>query len=159
MFSGVIHGDLHDQNMLFNEIHDPQKSGYVMNTITDLAHMSRSYLVFDLAIVLSQIMRLDRGEHFLKTGEQVLHGFREEVELNDYELHLLKYIVMMRHAALLVMENHSLSVEPRNAAYVTRHSATVWRQLVAMWRTSELDLDRAWGIAIRQHLTLQQLRR
>lgn len=86
--SGVIHGDLNDQNMVVGP--DPADGSWTVTAVLDFGDTQRSCRVFELAITVCYVMLLAAESNPLDAAGHVIAGYSTVRPLPDVEFNILK---------------------------------------------------------------------
>ena len=127
LFSGILHSDINDCNVICSV----QESGSCDTTkpfaIIDFGDCMYGPYVFELGIAVAY--ELLGKEEPLKEVTPVVEGFIEEFPLPKRELSLVFYVAMARLAQSYINAQLSLARDPDNAEYLSVHSVPAKRLL------------------------------
>ncbi len=133
---GPIHADLTDDNVVGSR----DEAGRVRpDAVIDFGDLSRSWLVGDLAVTCSSVLRY--SGHGLTDVLPAVRAFHEVIPLTDDEVAALWPLVVLRGAVLVVSTEHQLALDPENADLAEPLEGE-WRILDSA-RAVDLDLAEA----------------
>ncbi|KAJ8317412.1 hypothetical protein KUTeg_005316 [Tegillarca granosa] len=144
---GIIHGDISEQNLLVHEVEGqtvPKEERVSdVSGMLDFAHVSNSYIVFDLAICICYMSIECKLIDVLDVGGHVLAGYFSRAELNSVDKDVLHTCVAARLTQSLVMGLYSYCMDPRNT-YVLTTGKSGWPVLHKYWNVKKEELYRRW---------------
>jgi 4-aminobutyrate aminotransferase-like enzyme/Ser/Thr protein kinase RdoA (MazF antagonist) len=132
----AIHGDVTDDNIVG---HPDGKGRLRPDGIIDFGDLTRSWLVADIAITVSSILRHEPDDPFVAL--EAVRAFHEVVPLDDADVTALWPLVVLRGAILVASGEHQSALDPDNEA-VTEPLEGEWRILHSA-RVIDLDLAEA----------------
>ena len=155
--TGVIHGDINEQNFIVKEIPgqdstDPSDRTHMIHGILDFGDNLVSYLMFDVAIAIMYLSVESKIVDPLLVGGHILAGYLTKCSLNDAELDALKICVAGRYAQSLVMGEYTYSIDPGND-YVLTTAKNGWPQLQKLWATPKDEIYTQWRQIIADYQT------
>jgi len=132
--SGIVHGDLNEQNILVedNRVH----------AILDFGDIHHAPLIFDIAVCICYMILHSKN---LDTPRHVLRGYLEECHLTSKEFNLLKICIMARICQSLVLGLHSHHVDPTNI-YVLSTQEAGWQMLQDLYGYQTEELLKRWEV-------------
>jgi len=146
--SGIIHGDLNEQNIL---VQKPENSDdYHVYSVLDFGDSQRSCYVFELAITIMYMMTQCRCIPANEAGGHVLAGYIKYRSMDNSEKKLLRTCVAARYAQSLVMGAYSYEQDPGNE-YLLITSKNGWKILHDFWNVSEDQLYRKWSEIVEEY--------
>jgi len=147
--SGIIHGDLNEQNILVKKI-DDKSNEFVVHSVLDFGDSQKSCYVYELAITIMYMMTQCRCIPAYEAGGHVLAGYLKYRSLNDDEKKLLRLCVAARYAQSLVMGAYSYEQDPGNE-YLLITSKNGWKILREFWSIPADELYRKWSEIIENY--------
>lgn len=152
LFVGIIHGDLNEQNIIVVEVPGQSdvpsnKRVHDVSALLDFSDVTKSYVVFDVAIVISYLTIECDDESQLDVGGHILAGYNVHRKLNSTELSCLKGLICCRLCQSLVFGAHSYAQQPGNE-YLLVTSNRGWPLLHKIWTTDEKELLARWQFII-----------
>jgi hydroxylysine kinase len=146
--SGIIHGDLNEQNILVQK--DANSDDYAVYSVLDFGDSQRSCYVYELAITIMYMMTQCRCIPAYEAGGHVLAGYTKHRSLNDDERKLLRLCVAARYAQSLVMGAYSYEQDPGNE-YLLITSKNGWKILHEFWNIPAEELYRKWASIMEEY--------
>ncbi|XP_054277230.1 hydroxylysine kinase-like [Macrosteles quadrilineatus] len=134
--SGMIHGDIHDQNLLCQLI----DGEWSINAVLDFGDSHYSAYVIELALATAYMI-LQSG--LVESGTHVIAGYCSILPLPLDELKLLKVCVCARLCQSLVLGLYTHSLYPSND-YVLTTQAGGWQLLTQIWTMDRAALENQW---------------
>lgn len=132
----AIHGDLTDDNVVGRA----DATGRLRpDGIIDFGDLTRSWLVADIAVTVSSLLRHEPDDPFVVL--EAVRAFHEVVPLDDADVAALWPLVLLRGATLVASGEHQAALDPDNPS-VTEPLEGEWRILHGA-RTVDLDLAEA----------------
>ncbi len=132
----AIHGDVTDDNVVG---HVDEAGRLRPDGIIDFGDLTRSWLVSDIAVTVSSILRHEPDDPFLAL--EAVRAFHDVVPLDDADVAALWPLVVLRGATLVASGEHQALLDPDNELVVEPLEGE-WRILHTA-RTVDLDLAEA----------------
>ncbi|MFN8157578.1 MAG: aminotransferase [Candidatus Nanopelagicales bacterium] len=132
----AIHGDVTDDNVVG---HEDEAGRLRADGIIDFGDLTRSWLVADIAVTVSSVLRHEPDDPF--AALEAVRAFHEIVPLDDADVAALWPLVVLRGATLVASGEHQAVLDPDNEL-VTEPLEGEWRILHTA-RTVDLDLAEA----------------
>ncbi|HET7900667.1 MAG TPA: aminotransferase [Candidatus Nanopelagicales bacterium] len=142
----AIHGDVTDDNVVG---HRDEAGRLRPDGIIDFGDLTRSWLVSDIAVTVSSILRHEPDEPFVAL--EAVRAFHDVVPLDDADVAALWPLVVLRGATLVASGEHQATLDPDNELVIEPLEGE-WR-IFHTARTVDLDLAEA---AIRAALGMGQ---
>ena len=137
-FTGMIHGDFNEHNILVNKVEESNE--YRISGILDFGDTCYSYYVFELAIAMAYMMLQTKN---LATGGLVLAGYSTVRTIPEHEKKVLKLCTAARLCQSLVMGQYSHTLDPTNEYLLTTQKSG-WALLEAIWKQPTDELEQLW---------------
>jgi len=135
--SGILHGDVNEQNILMRKINND----HVVHSVIDFGDAQRNPLVYELAITIMYMMTKCQEPNM--AGGHVLAGYLQHRHLPHVERRLLRVCVAARYAQSLTMGAYSYLQNPGNE-YLLITAKTGWETLTSFWQLSQKELYAGW---------------
>lgn len=121
----IIHNDANDHNVLIAdaEPNNPTSWRKQVVCLIDFGDIARSYTIGELAVAMAYVM-LGKAEPIAAAGH-VVKGYHAEFPLNEQELEVLFYFVIMRLCMSVCISAHQQTDEPENE-YLSVSEDTAW---------------------------------
>nr|XP_033477286.1 hydroxylysine kinase-like isoform X1 [Epinephelus lanceolatus] len=134
----IIHGDLHDLNVLVQ----PEGDGHRISGIIDFGEINSDYYIHELAIIMMYMI----NEHPkpIEAGGPVLAGWESVLPLNEAEKDCLYVLVLSRFCQSLVLARHSVMLHPENEEYLTFSSRKGVHILPQLWELGKEQVEKVW---------------
>ena len=143
MFSGIIHGDFNEQNVIVRR--DPESSAAVTVVgAIDFGDSEHGPYIYKLSIAIMYSMLQSRVVDPLDVGGHLLAGYLSQRQraLTDVELTALWPCVAARFAQSLTMGAYNYSLDPRNNGQFLATAKRGWTLLRQIWQeTSGEELN------------------
>ncbi|XP_075217058.1 hydroxylysine kinase [Lycorma delicatula] len=145
LHSGLIHGDLNEQNILVEKYSDclsdeDDKKGYKVCAILDYGDTHVSAYILELATMMCYMLLMADD---LEAGTYVLEGYNKLNPLPIEEYKLLPICVSARLCQSLVLGIYSHSLDPENH-YVLSTQAAGWKILHKIRSTDSDSVYKLW---------------
>ncbi|XP_012269711.2 hydroxylysine kinase [Athalia rosae] len=131
--TGIIHGDLNEQNILVN---DDEKG---IRAVLDVGDSHNSCYIFEIAITMCYMLLQTKD---IARGKPVLVGYQRVRQLPFLEKKILKTCVCARICQSLVLGAYSHMSDPENN-YLLATQKPGWILLEKLW---PLDNEQLWSI-------------
>ena len=157
-FSGVIHGDLNDQNLLvkpstdlnsfptsefITNLKQTKTDIYCVHGVLDFGDSVMGYHVFDIAIAIMYMMIQNDSLDPVDIGGITLAGYLSKFHLPSVDLTALKESVCGRFAQSLVYGAYEYKLDPSNK-YFLQTAAKGWPLLRQLWKIPKKELYEQW---------------
>ena len=163
-FSGLIHSDLNECNILVkntcesqeqdtatdlnsdfqnnNELEESTSDGeHHLCSIIDFGDATYSLYIFEVAIAIAYAMLNKHGISPTVAAHSILKGYLKHMKIPDWELKYLRLVICARFAQSLVIGQIAFSKEPEND-YILLHTRRIWPVLKNLWeKSNEQVLD------------------
>ena len=116
---------------------------YVLCGIIDFADATRSFTVFDLALIITYLMIDCKLDNPLEVGGHALAGYLTEFNLNQVEKEALPLLVCGRLVQSLVIGRYTYLQDPANE-YPLSTEKHGWPLLFLLWEHSMKELYEFW---------------
>ena len=149
---GLAHGDFNDRNIITSQKQlnisqdSPTKScdQSELAGIIDFGEVAYTYIICDIAITLSELMRTNTQDGF-KTGAELLSGYSSMQEIPEVERSSLYYLVMARDAQMIMLCLEAKMEDPMND-YIMESFTDSCNQLKKLVSMQKSDVESLWNI-------------
>jgi Ser/Thr protein kinase RdoA (MazF antagonist) len=141
--AGIIHGDMHQMNLL-------TKDGRITGII-DFGDAIYSYHIHSLAICIAHFMKGSKEK--LRVASALVRGYESERPLCDVEQQLLPKLIAMRLAVILSVSTAEFLAHPGNS-YVAAGIEPAWEALSWLRRNPSQDFRKGSGRSVRRKGTI-----
>ncbi|KAK3098724.1 hypothetical protein FSP39_022403, partial [Pinctada imbricata] len=158
----IIHGDIHDMNIVVN-YHEGQlidiyptsqkttgsevKSVY---GIIDFGNVTRSCFIFDIAAVIRDFMVDVTSVDSLHVPAYFLTGYIKHKMLIKEEFDVLFESIMAGFCQYVILGDHELKEQPDNS-YVASGAGPAWTQLQKIHHLSRDSVLESWRVILREN--------
>lgn len=140
--TGIIHGDVNEQNILVKpKANDPNQ--YEITSVIDFGDTQKNPLVFELAVTIMYMMLKPSEVHANQTGGHVIGGYIKYRNIPDIEMDLLRTCIGARFAQSLILGAYSYQQDPGNE-YLLSSAKTGWKAVEEFWRYPKEQLRNDW---------------
>jgi hydroxylysine kinase len=151
MFSGVIHGDLNEKNVLVQSAANGETE---LVGVIDFGDSSWSPYVYEVAIAIVYAMLESQEIDPFEVGAHILAGYLDDGEqvplLKKADLSILRTCVAARLATSLTMGAYAYSLDLTNGEYLLGTAKRGWAMLERLWgETTEAELYDIWDAVMR----------
>lgn len=140
-YSGIIHGDLNDQNVIVTPV---ANGHHEVSGILDFSLLANGCFVFEVAVMIAYMMLENASP--LDVGGAVLAGWESVMMLNHDERDSLFLLVLGRLCQSLVYGRHSVIKYPDNKKYLLTTARNGTRLLTKLWELGKEEVERKWFI-------------
>ena len=150
-YSGTIHGDAHDCNLLVPNCEDPNNQDQRVCGVIDFNNMVEAPYVYEIGIAIAYTMIKSKNVDPMEVGGLMLAGYTREMELSVEELEAVRICVAARfcqHYVLDSNDNFINNLEP------TTWFKNLWKILQTFWKLPEDEVNSSWKNTIRTYKTV-----
>ncbi|WAR22499.1 HYKK-like protein [Mya arenaria] len=150
--TGVIHGDINEQNTIVSEVSGQEmvpcdQRVHDVTALLDWSDVTKSYFVFDIAITIAYCSIECEENKQLDVGGHILKGYTKNRKLNEAEFKSIPLLVCSRLCQSLVLGAHAYSQQPGNE-YLLTTAKKGWPLLHKYWSADESKLLNNWKAII-----------
>ncbi|XP_069137331.1 hydroxylysine kinase-like [Argopecten irradians] len=155
--SGIIHGDIHDMNIIVNakdgKLHpinqsgkDTTDSGSVKNLfgIIDFGDATYSRFVFEVSMVIRDAITAVKSMDPVETSGHFLGGYLRHRSLSSDEFDVLFVCIQVALCQYVVLGEHEYRLQPDNA-YTKLGAEDAWKQLQVLQQMDKSNVVRTWS--------------
>ncbi|OWF44467.1 hydroxylysine kinase-like [Mizuhopecten yessoensis] len=154
--SGIIHGDIHDMNIIIHvengkirPIHQPAKetdSDRVKNTfgIIDFGDVTFSKYVFEVSMVIRDAIVDVKSMDPIEIAGHFLGGYLKHRLLNCAELDVLFVCILVALCQYGVLGEHEYKLQPDNE-YTKLGAEDAWKHLEVLQKMDKLHVIKTWS--------------
>ncbi|KAG8003085.1 Hydroxylysine kinase, partial [Nibea albiflora] len=146
-FTGIIHGDLNDQNIIVT----PLASGHhEISGIIDFSLLMNGCYVFELAITIMYLML--ENPNPLDVGGPLIAGWESIMPLSDDERDSLYLLVLGRLCQSLVHGQYYSRKYPDNKEYILTTARNGFQILAKLWEMGKEEAYRMFSVVQEEYL-------
>lgn len=138
-FTGIIHGDLSDQNIIVTPI---ANGHHEISGIIDFSLLMNGCYVFELAITIMYLML--ENPNPLDVGGPLIAGWESIMPLSDDERDSLYLLVLGRLCQSLVYGQYYSRKYPDNKEYILTTARNGFQMLAKLWELGKEEVERKW---------------
>lgn len=150
LFSGQIHGDLNEQNILVTAESSPDATPQICGLI-DFQDSANSFPIYDLAMtVCYMLMTKNCDVPVLDVPGHILAGYTSVLDLNPAEKAVFKTLVAGRMVQSLALGAYTFYLDPNNQ-YVLTTAQCGWKALETLWEANDVQAQQRWDEIIKSY--------
>ena len=144
---GVLHGDPNGMNIILKK--NDAKDDYEIAGLIDFDDTFKTYIVFDLGILLTYIMIENLNpvgySNPVEFARPMVSGYIQKFPLLPEEVGSLYYLVLGRCCQSAVMGEVSYKAEPWND-YLLTTPKKCWKLIELLLSMNKEDIDKIWDV-------------
>lgn len=138
-YTGIIHADLSDQNILVTAV---ANGHHEVSGILDFSLLTNGCYVFEVAVMIMYLMLENPSP--LDVGGAVLSGWESVMLLSNEERDSLFLLVLCRLCQSLVYGRHNVKKNPDNKKYLLATAKNGTGLLTKLWKLGKKEVERKW---------------
>lgn len=152
-FLGIIHGDVHDMNIIVNvqdgKLHRIRQDGQAQTSakqtfgIIDFGDISLSCYVFEISMVIRDAIVDVKTMDTIEIAGHILAGYVKHRTLNSVEWRVLFVCILVALCQYVVLGEHEYKLQPDNE-YTKLGADDAWVQLQLLHNMDESHVLQKW---------------
>lgn len=138
-FTGIIHGDLNDQNIIVTTVNNGH---HEVSGILDFSLLMNGCYVFEVAITIMYLMLENPSP--LDVGGTLLAGWESIMPLTDDERDSIFLLVLGRLCQSLVYGRYNVKKYPDNKEYLLTTAKNGTWLLNKLWKLGKKEVEKKW---------------
>ncbi|XP_060084139.1 hydroxylysine kinase-like [Ylistrum balloti] len=157
--SGIIHGDIHDMNIIINEDEGKLRPIYQSNQeltsysvkskfgVIDFGDVSFSRYVFEVSMVIRDAITDVKSMGPVEIAGHVLGGYLKHRSLNRTEFDVLYVCIQVALCQYIILGEYEFKLQPDNE-YTKLGSEDAWKQLQALQEMDKSQVLQTWSVLL-----------
>lgn len=147
IFSGAVHADLNEGNIIVQAAETATQNGssmeYHVKGVLDFGDLVKEYVLYDISIAIAYMMIESGTLDPIEVAGHTLAGYIKEFNLPAPDCNVLKECICARMAQSFTYGSYEHMLDPSNT-YCLKTSIKGWPILWQMWKLSKQELYSKW---------------